>query len=141
MINNNLLATPLQNYTFTYPLPVDIPGLKTYHHQTPFLLEAGGELPELTIAYHTYGKLNERGDNVVWVCHALTANSDVLDWWPGLFGSDTRFDPKDYFIVCANILRKRVKPMVSIFLLLPFATGCRHMTCFENIWVLKRFIC
>lgn len=68
------------------------------------MLEAGGELPELTIAYHTYGKLNERGDNVIWACHALTANSDVVDWWPGLFGPDTLFDPKDYFIVCANVL-------------------------------------
>jgi homoserine O-acetyltransferase len=94
----------LKSYTSTYSLPVDIPGLKTYHHRSPFLLEAGGEIPELSIAYHTYGQLNERGDNVVWACHALTANSDVVDWWPGLFGPDTLFDPKDYFIVCANVL-------------------------------------
>ena len=48
----------------------------------PFPLEQGGELPALRIAYHTYGEPNAARDNVVWVCHALTANSDVADWWP-----------------------------------------------------------
>ena len=46
----------------------------------PFPLERGGELPALRIAYHTYGEPNAARDNVVWVCHALTANSDVADW-------------------------------------------------------------
>ena len=43
-------------------------------------------LPGITIAYHTYGRLNADGSNVVWVCHALTANSDVARWWPGVVG-------------------------------------------------------
>jgi homoserine O-acetyltransferase len=38
------------------------------------------------------------------VCHALTANADVLAWWPGLFGPGCHFDPSDWFIVCANVL-------------------------------------
>lgn len=67
-------------------------------------LERGGVLDHVQIAFHTYGKLNERKDNVVWVCHALTANSDVMDWWSGLFGRDRYFDPEQYFIVCANVL-------------------------------------
>ena len=46
-------------------------------------LECGATLPEVEVAYHTFGTLNESRDNVVWVCHALTANSDVADWWPG----------------------------------------------------------
>ncbi|MDE6685588.1 MAG: homoserine O-acetyltransferase, partial [Duncaniella sp.] len=53
-----------------------------YNHPTPFQLEFGGTLDRLRIAYHTYGTLNPERDNVVWVCHALTANSDVADWWP-----------------------------------------------------------
>lgn len=40
----------------------------------PFELETGHTLPELRIAYHTYGTLNAAKDNVAWVCHALTAN-------------------------------------------------------------------
>jgi len=48
--------------------------------------------------------LNANKDNVVWVCHALTANSDVFDWWKGLFGDKDHFNPDEHFIVCANIL-------------------------------------
>jgi homoserine O-acetyltransferase len=61
-------------------------------------------LPELTIAYHTFGKLNAGRDNAIWVCHALTANSNVADWWAGLFGPGNVFDPERHFIVCANII-------------------------------------
>jgi homoserine O-acetyltransferase len=69
-----------------------------------FQLENGEVLPGLTIAYNSYGKLNEAKDNVVWVCHALTANSDVFDWWPGLVGKDCVINPKDHFIICVNII-------------------------------------
>lgn len=74
------------------------------HHQNPFELESGITLPGIDIAYHTYGKLNKEKNNVIWVIHALTANSNVFDWWPGLFGENDLFNPNDYFIVCANNL-------------------------------------
>ncbi|WP_375416964.1 homoserine O-acetyltransferase [uncultured Hymenobacter sp.] len=70
----------------------------------PLPLESGATLENATVAYRTWGQLNAAQDNVVWVCHALTANADVLAWWPGLFGYDTLFDPADWFIVCANML-------------------------------------
>jgi len=72
--------------------------------EAPFPLELGGELPDLEIAYCTFGKLNEQQDNVIWVCHALTANADATDWWHGLFGESKTFDPEKYFIICANNL-------------------------------------
>ncbi len=75
-----------------------------YKHQGGLLLESGEHLPELTIAYNTYGELNAAGDNAVWVCHALTANSDVADWWPHTVESGRFLDPEKHFIVCANIL-------------------------------------
>lgn len=75
-----------------------------FHHKQPFTLESGAVLPELHIAYHTYGTLNSSGDNVVWICHALTANSDVMDWWKGLIAPGHAIDPEKDFIVCANIL-------------------------------------
>ncbi|MEL7159463.1 MAG: alpha/beta fold hydrolase, partial [Bacteroidota bacterium] len=70
----------------------------------PFTLESGAILPSLTVAYHTYGTLNAARDNVIWVCHALTANSDAEDWWPGLVGEGFTIDPTKYFIVCVNML-------------------------------------
>lgn len=75
-----------------------------FEYQQPFKLESGKQLLALEIGFHTYGKLNKEKDNVVWVCHALTANSDVFDWWKGLFGDRDHFNPEEYFIVCANIL-------------------------------------
>ncbi|KAA2651570.1 alpha/beta fold hydrolase [Alistipes onderdonkii] len=75
-----------------------------YKAPGPFELETGYTLPELKIAYHTYGKPNAAYDNVVWVCHALTANSDVADWWPHTVEAGRFLDPARHFVVCANIL-------------------------------------
>jgi homoserine O-acetyltransferase/O-succinyltransferase len=69
-----------------------------------FKLESGEILQDLEIGYHSYGSLNADASNVIWICHALTANSDPQDWWPGMIGKDMVFDPSRYFIVCANIL-------------------------------------
>lgn len=70
----------------------------------PFRLEFGGVIERLEIAYHTFGTISERRDNVIWVCHALTANSDVADWWPHTVVEGGFLDPEKYFVVCANIL-------------------------------------
>lgn len=77
---------------------------EVFQYQQLFELESGKQLQGLEIGYHTYGQLNKQRNNVVWVCHALTANSDVLDWWKGLFGENDFFNPTDHFIVCANVL-------------------------------------
>jgi len=69
-----------------------------------FHLESGELIPELRIAYHTFGTLNERRDNIVWVCHALTANSDVADWWPHTVEKGCFLDPDRWFVVCSNII-------------------------------------
>jgi len=88
----------------TYKIPIQIDGLQLYNYNNAFTLESGDALPEITIGYHTFGKLNEQKNNVIWVCHALTANSDVSDWWKNMFGEGKIFDPEKHFIVCANIL-------------------------------------
>lgn len=75
-----------------------------FNSPEPFALECGESLPSLTVAYHTYGTLNEDRSNVIWVMHGLTANSDVADWWPGTVGKGFFLDPERYFIVCANML-------------------------------------
>lgn len=68
-----------------------------------FTLESGYTLPDYHLAYTTYGVLNNERNNVVWIFHALTANSEAMDWWPGLVGEGKLFDPEKYFIVCVNM--------------------------------------
>ncbi len=77
---------------------------KIFSYNKRFQLESGLSLPTLEIAYHTYGKLNADKSNVIWVSHALTASSDVFEWWKGLFGENDLYNPNDYFIICANNL-------------------------------------
>jgi homoserine O-acetyltransferase len=75
-----------------------------FHYPHTIALEGGESLAELTIAYTTYGTMNADKSNVVWICHALTANSEAADWWNGVVGSGHAIDPEKHFIVCANIL-------------------------------------
>lgn len=75
-----------------------------FTYRQPLKLENGQTLLTLDVVYHTYGTLNADKSNVVWFCHALTANSDVSDWWDSLVGEGKKYDPANYFIVCANII-------------------------------------
>lgn len=75
-----------------------------FKYTEAFEFESGQEIQDLEIGFHTYGRLNKAKDNVIWICHALTANADVFDWWKGLVGTGFLFNPEEHFIVCANIL-------------------------------------
>lgn len=75
-----------------------------YKDPEPLITEDGDVLPELEIAYHTYGTINPARDNIIWVCHALTADSEVAAWWPHTVESGKFLDPEENFIICANIL-------------------------------------
>ena len=66
-------------------------------------LEAGGHLPFLSLSYSTFGHYIKGHSKVVWVFHALTANQNPLEWWPGLFGQKDFFSPEDFFIICVNV--------------------------------------
>jgi homoserine O-acetyltransferase/O-succinyltransferase len=77
---------------------------KTFHHPHTFVLENGDHLPSLDVAYTTYGLLNATKTNVIWICHALTANSETALWWNSLVGLNKIIDTNKYFVVCANII-------------------------------------
>ncbi|MEY3297368.1 MAG: hypothetical protein RLZZ597_628 [Cyanobacteriota bacterium] len=80
------------------------PHTQIYGLPEPLELELGDVLPEVQVAYRTWGELNRQGDNAILVCHALTGHADVDDWWAPLLGSGRTLDPSQDFIVCSNIL-------------------------------------
>src|SRR2546421_4803587 len=70
----------------------------------PFMLESGEQLQNLQLAYTTHGAISRQQDNVIWVCHALTANSNSVQWWPDIVGEGKLYNPQEHFIVCVNII-------------------------------------
>ncbi|CDS11059.1 hypothetical protein LRAMOSA03323 [Lichtheimia ramosa] len=69
-----------------------------------FVLESGVKITNIPVAWKSFGKLNDRGDNCMVICHALTGSTDVEDWWGALMGPRRAFDPTKFFIVCCNVL-------------------------------------
>ncbi|HYH15675.1 MAG TPA: homoserine O-acetyltransferase [Flavisolibacter sp.] len=74
-----------------------------FAYNQSFTLESGQTLSSFKLTYTSLGTLNARSDNVVWIFHALTANSDPSEWWYGLVGSKKLFDPAYYNIICVNM--------------------------------------
>lgn len=71
---------------------------------SPFEFEMGGSIEGLEIVYHTSKPEYSGNEKVIWICHALTANSDPEEWWPKIVGPSRFFDTGKYFIVCVNML-------------------------------------
>lgn len=78
--------------------------ISVWRSPEPFVLESGEILPELTLAYRTWGPLAPSHNNVVWICHALTGSSDAADWWSGLVGPGRVIDTNRFHIVCVNMI-------------------------------------
>ncbi|HUX72153.1 MAG TPA: homoserine O-acetyltransferase [Cellulomonadaceae bacterium] len=80
----------------------------------PLELEAGGRLPQVRVAYETWGTLNAAGDNAVLVLHALTGDAHVTGeagpgqptpgWWSSLVGPGAPLDTDRWFVVAPNVL-------------------------------------
>lgn len=76
--------------------------------------EAGQHLPNVTIAWESWGQLNAAGDNAILVLHALTGDSHVTGasgaghptpgWWPGVVGPGLAIDTDRYYVVAPNVL-------------------------------------
>ena len=85
-------------------LETDDPGERKFIGIGSLLLESGETLPDVTIAYQTWGQLNPAKDNAILVNHAMTGWSDVPGWWPSMVGPGMPFDTDKYFVVCPNVI-------------------------------------
>ena len=103
----------------TTPASVGIVEKQYYRFADPpdtLILESGARLGPITVAYETYGRLNQQRDNAILVAHAFSGDShaagrypgestdDKPGWWDFLIGPGKGLDSDRYFIVCANIL-------------------------------------
>ncbi len=80
----------------------------------PLEVDPLGVLPDVTLAYETWGELNAAGDNAIYIAHALTGDSHAWGpagpghhtggWWTALVGPGKPIDPQRHFIVCANVV-------------------------------------
>jgi len=77
-------------------------------------LESGQKLGPITLAYETYGRLNDAKDNAIMVFHALSGDAHAAGynapdekspgWWDIMIGPGKAFDTNKYFVICANIV-------------------------------------
>ena len=93
---------------------VETKTLRVIQADTPLKLQCGKTLGPIDVAYETYGTLNEKGDNAIYICHALTGNAHVAGynspedkkpgWWEEFVGPGKIVDTNIYHIVCSNFL-------------------------------------
>ena len=120
----SLLAPPpwIQPHASTLPAtgawyPSDAAGQRQFMRMgmnRPFVLEGGGQLHDVTVAFETWGTLNPEADNAILVCHALTGDSHAAGpageghptpgWWDQLIGPGRLLDTDRWFVVCVNVL-------------------------------------
>jgi len=93
---------------------VETKTIRVVEQEQPLELECGKKLAPVDVAYETYGKLNDAGDNVILICHALSGNAHVASinspndskpgWWDVMVGPGKGIDTDKYFVVCSNFL-------------------------------------
>ena len=103
--------------------PIGTVETRFFANETPFALEGGAELPQVVLAYETYGTLNEHADNGILLFHALTGSQHAAGvnrhvpgveprwideihtgWWDDFIGPNKALDTNRFFVVCANYL-------------------------------------
>ena len=87
---------------------------KLHHRIGSFEPELGGHLPEVTLAYETWGELDGTSENAVLIVHALTGDTHAAGepseayrkggWWNPMIGPGRAIDTERYFVVCSNVI-------------------------------------
>ncbi len=86
----------------------------TFATDRPFVLDGGGQLRDVTIAYETWGQLDDSRSNALLICHAWTGDAHASGdaepgqptpgWWEGMIGPGLPIDTDRFFVVCTNVL-------------------------------------
>jgi len=108
-----MIDPPLQS-TKESPGEVGLVRWRDFVSRKPFLFESGEQLPGITVRYETYGKLNERKDNAILICHALSGDHHCAGihsledrkpgWWNNMIGPGKPIDTGRFFVICSNCL-------------------------------------
>lgn len=86
----------------------------TFATDEPMRLESGASLGPVTVAYETYGQLNEERSNAILIVHALSGSAHAAGyhceedakpgWWDECIGPGKAFDTNRFFVICSNVL-------------------------------------
>ncbi|RME70105.1 MAG: homoserine O-acetyltransferase [Chloroflexi bacterium] len=86
----------------------------TFAQDAPMPLDSGETLGPITLAYETYGQLNEDRSNAILILHALSGDSHAAGyytpndakpgWWDDCIGPGKAFDTNKYFVICSNVI-------------------------------------
>lgn len=90
----------------------DLVGYRVFHHKDPFALSTGYELPELRVAYESWGELNAHKDNAILLQCGMSASSHacshsgnpVRGWWEDFIGPGRPLDTNLFHVICTNNL-------------------------------------
>ncbi len=93
---------------------VETKSVRVVEADKPLTLRSGKTLGPVDVAYETYGRLDDKGDNVILICHALSGNAHVAGynspedkkpgWWEIMVGPGKAIDTNKYFVICSNFL-------------------------------------
>ena len=92
---------------------IDKKKIKSIDVNQPLQLECGQILNNFTIAYETFGTLNENKTNAILVFHALSGDqfatginpiTEKEGWWVTAIGPNKAVDTNKFFVICANVL-------------------------------------
>lgn len=87
---------------------------QTLHFDEVLPLVCGKSIEQYDIVYETYGVLNEKADNAILVCHALSADHHAAGyhseedskpgWWDICIGPGKAIDTNRFFVVSPSNL-------------------------------------
>ncbi|KAF7728633.1 hypothetical protein EC973_005860 [Apophysomyces ossiformis] len=89
-----------------------VTGYETFEYPHPVLLDHGGILPKLNLAYETWGTLNSNRDNAILIHTGLSASSHAKShpkntkpgWWEEFIGPGRHIDTNKFFVICTNVI-------------------------------------